>query len=171
VLSARSSCHTGSNRSSKTAQLTLAFSSSMPGGPGPLPRLAVCEAAIDAMSLAALEGERCDTLYAATAGGIGPATIAALQELLRVLASDPAGLLIAATDADRAGRRTAARLAALAMEAGVRFDAILPLDGLNDWNNVLCALGPVALTPDRVLHRPPALLIDRASTGKNPVMV
>jgi predicted nuclease with TOPRIM domain len=49
---------------------------------------------------------------------MGPATIATLQSLLRRLATDPAGLLIAATDADTAGRRYAVRLAALAAEAG-----------------------------------------------------
>jgi len=121
----------------------------LPGGPGRLPRVAVCEAAIDALSLAAIEGERRDTLYAATAGGMGPGTIAALHQILQVLATDPAGLLITATDADTAGRRYAARLAALAAEAGVPFDAILPPDGLNDWNNVLCTLAPVPVTLDR----------------------
>ena len=55
----------------------------LPGGPGRLTRVAVCEAAIDALSLAAIERARDDTLYAATAGGMGPATIAALQQLLQ----------------------------------------------------------------------------------------
>ena len=112
----------------------------LPGGPGPLTRVAVCEAAIDAISLAAIERSRRDTLYAATAGGMGPETVVALQQLLQVLSSDRAGMLIAATDADAAGRRHAARLAALATEAAVRFDAILPPDGLNDWNDALRAL-------------------------------
>jgi hypothetical protein len=110
-----------------------------PGGPGPLPRVAVCEAAIDALSLAAIERSRRDTLYAATAGGMGPATLAALRQLLHGLLADPAGLLIAATDADMAGRRYAGRLADLAAETGVRFAAILPPGGLNDWNDVMCA--------------------------------
>ena len=86
----------------------------LPGGPDPLPRVAVCEAAIDALSLAAIEQCRPDTLYAATAGGMGPATVAALQQLLPGLAADPAGILIAPTDADIAGRRYAARLEELA---------------------------------------------------------
>ena len=115
----------------------------LPGGPGGLTRVAVCEAAIDALSLAAIERDHRDTLYVATAGGMGPATITALQQLLLDLMTDPAGLLIAATDADTAGRRYAARLEDLAMEAGVRFDAILPPDGLNDWNDALRALVPV----------------------------
>ena len=115
----------------------------LPGGPGGLTRVAVCEAAIDALSLAAIERDHRDTLYVATAGGMGPATITALQALLRDLAAGPAGILIAATDADIAGRRYAARLEDLATEAGVRFDAILPPDGLNDWNDALRALVPV----------------------------
>jgi hypothetical protein len=115
----------------------------LPGGSGHLTRVAVCEAAVDAMSLAAIECSRRDTLYAATAGGMGPATITALQELLRDLAADPAGILIAATDADTAGRRHAARLAGMATEAGVRFDTILPPDGLNDWNDALRAMPSV----------------------------
>jgi hypothetical protein len=130
------------------------------GGSGRLSRVAVCEAAIDALSLAAIERDRRDTLYAATAGGMGPATIAAVQQLLQVLATDPAGLLIAATDADTAGRRYAARLADLATEAGVRFAAILPPDGLNDWNDALRALTPVRLPPlpcpAQALDRPQA---------------
>jgi hypothetical protein len=116
----------------------------LPGGPGRLSRLAVCESAIDALSLAAIERVRCDTLYAATAGGMGPATIAALHQLLQDLVTDPAGLLIAATDADTTGRRYAGRLKGMATEVAVRFDAILPPDGLNDWNDALRARMPVS---------------------------
>ena len=116
----------------------------LPGGPGPLPRVTVCEGAIDALSLAAIEQCRPDTLYAATAGGMGPATIAALQGLLHGLSADPAGILIAATDADTAGRRYASRLENMATEAGVRFNAILPPNGLNDWNDALRALAPAS---------------------------
>ena len=115
----------------------------LPGGSGRLSRVAVCEAAIDALSLAAIEGARRDTLYAATAGGMGPTTIAALRQVLHGLSADPAGMLIAATDADAAGRRYAVRLQGMATEARVRFDAILPPDGLKDWNDALCTLAAV----------------------------
>ena len=115
----------------------------LPGGSGRLSRVAVCEAAIDALSLAAIEGARRDTLYAATAGGMGPATLAALRQVLHGLSADPVGMLIAATDADTAGRRHAVRLQGMATEAGVRFDTILPPDGLNDWNDALRALAAV----------------------------
>jgi Toprim-like/Protein of unknown function (DUF3991) len=116
----------------------------LPGGTGRLTRVTVCESAIDAMSLATIECVRRDTLYVATAGGMGPATIAALQQLLQDLSTDPSGILIAATDADTAGRRYAARLKSMATEVGVRFDAILPPDGLNDWNDALRAMTPAA---------------------------
>ncbi len=115
----------------------------LPGGSGRLSRVAVCEAAIDALSLAAIEGARRDTLYAATAGGMGPTTLAALRQVLHGLSVEPGGMLIAATDADTAGRRHAVRLQGMATEAGVPFDTILPPDGLNDWNDALRALAAV----------------------------
>jgi len=62
-----------------------------------------------------------------------------LQSLLQELAADPSSVLVAATDADGAGRRHAERLGSMAAEAGVRFDMILPPDGLNDWNDALRA--------------------------------
>jgi hypothetical protein len=111
----------------------------LPGGPGRLTRVAVSESAIDALSLAAMEGARPDTLYVATAGGMGPGTVAALGQLLQDLASHPDGLLVAATDADTAGRRYAARLEEMATKAGARFAPMLPPDRLNDWNDALRA--------------------------------
>lgn len=112
-------------------------------GDAQLPRVAVCEAAIDALSLAAIEHGRNDTLYTATAGGIGPATVTALQQLVHDLAGERDGILIAATDADEPGARYAARLADLAAEAKVRFERILPPGELHDWNDVLRAIGPL----------------------------
>ena len=116
----------------------------LPGGSDRLSRVTVCESAIDALSLAAIECVRRDTLYVATAGSMGPATIAALQQLLLDLSTNPSGILIAATDADTAGRHFAARLEAMAAEVGVRFAAILPPNGLNDWNDALRAMTPAA---------------------------
>ena len=115
----------------------------LPGGPGRLTRVAVSESAIDTLSLAAIEGAQPDTLYTATAGGMGPGTVTALGQLLLDLATGPAGLLVAATDADTAGRRYAARLEHMATEAGVRSQAILPPEGLNDWNDALRARTPI----------------------------
>ena len=102
-------------------------------------RLAVCESAIEALSLAAYEGMRADTFYVGTAGGIGPGTLVALERELELRASDPASVLAGATNADEAGHRYADRLAELARVAGVRFERILPPGGVNDWNDHLCA--------------------------------
>ena len=109
----------------------------LPGGTGVLTRLAVCEAPIDALSLAALEGLRADTLYLATTGGMGPLTLACLDALLRNLAGQPEAVLVAATDADPAGERYAQRLAERAKAAGVRWARLVPPGGKNDWNNVI----------------------------------
>ncbi len=111
------------------------------GGTGVPSRLAVCEAPIDALSLAALEGVRADTLYLATTGGMGPLTLACLDALLRDLAAQPEGVLVAATDADKAGRQYAERLAELAQAAGVRWERLAPPGGQNDWNDAICEKG------------------------------
>ena len=109
----------------------------LPGGTGRLTRLTVCEAPIDALSLAALESLRADTLYLATTGGMGPLTLACLDALLRGLAGQPEAVLVAATDADPAGERHARRLAERAQAAGVRWERLVPTGKHNDWNNVL----------------------------------
>ena len=62
-------------------------------------RLCVTEAAIDAMSLGALEGLRPDTLYLSTGGGWSPAT----TEMLFALATRPRAEIVAASD-NSAGR-------------------------------------------------------------------
>ena len=109
----------------------------LPGGSLSAPRLAVVEAPIDALSLAALEGPRADTLYLATAGGIGPGTLQALRTLLASRAMDPAAELIAASDADPPGDRHAACLTELAATAGVRAARLRPPHGVGDWNELL----------------------------------
>jgi hypothetical protein len=110
--------------------------------PGRLPtstvtvrRLVVAEAPIDAMSVAAIERLRADTLYVATAGGIGPHTLAALEGELRALAS-AGGALVVATDNDRAGERYHVQLAEMAQAAGVPSERLLPPPD-RDWNDVL----------------------------------
>ena len=111
----------------------------LPGSAGRLSRLAVCEAPIDALSLAAIEGLRRDTLYVSTTGGMGPETIGCLDLLLAQLTHDPDGVLDACTDADTAGTRYALHLESMAQAAGVRYARSLPGGGLNDWNDVLRA--------------------------------
>ena len=98
------------------------------------PRVVVCEAAIDALSLAA---SRAHGPCTATAGGTGPATMAALHHILAAQAGERAAMIVAATDADVAGRHHAARLKEFAVKARVRSAEILPPDGLNDWNDAI----------------------------------
>jgi hypothetical protein len=106
------------------------------GGEQQPARLAVTEAPIDALSLAALEGVRADTLYAATGGGMGPGTIEALESELVRVASLPDALMLSATDANAAGERYAARHAELAAAAGIAFARLTPTTGA-DWNDVI----------------------------------
>ena len=61
---------------------------------------------------------RTDTLYAVTAGGMGPLTVACLEQELHALVAQLATMPIAAMDADAAGEQTAACLAGLAAAAG-----------------------------------------------------
>lgn len=91
-------------------------------------RLCVTEAAIDAMSLAALEGLRADTLYLSTGGGWSPATDAAI----RALAGKTGALLIAATDNNKQGDIYAGRLLALAGELECSGERLRPV--ADDWN-------------------------------------
>ena len=105
----------------------------------PLPRLVLTEAAIDALSLAAIENLRGDTLYAATGGGMGRGTIAALEALLVNIAMLPSALFCSATDANGPGDRFADRHQSLAREFGIPFARLRPPIECGDWNEVLCA--------------------------------
>jgi hypothetical protein len=96
-------------------------------------RLAVTEAPIDALSLAALEGIRADTLYVATGGGMDPGTEQALGRALAAISGVPGAILTSATDADAAGDRYAARHAEIAAAAGIAFGRLRP----TDWNELI----------------------------------
>jgi hypothetical protein len=111
----------------------------LPGGTAAPTRLAVCEAGIDALSLAAIDCLRADTLYVATTGGMGLPTVACLAALLLEMAVRPRAVLVAATDADEQGCKYAARLQEQAAKAGVQYQRLLPPGGYNDWNDVLVA--------------------------------
>jgi hypothetical protein len=102
-----------------------------------LTRLVVAEAPIDAMSVAAIEHLRADTLYVATTGGIGPGTITALERQMWVLAMEERGEVVIATDADAPGDGYADRLAKMAQTFNLRSSRLLPTGGANDWNDVL----------------------------------
>ena len=113
----------------------------LPGRAGGLmPRLAVTEAPIDALSLAVIEALRPDTLYLATGGGMGPGTIRAIEHLLVDRATLPDALFVSATDANKAGERYASQHAAMAAAAGIPFVRLTPAVG-EDWNDVLTGRG------------------------------
>lgn len=94
-------------------------------------RICVTEAAIDAMSLAAIERVRRDTLYVSTGGGWAPATEAAL----RALTARPDMRLVAATDANPQGEAFVSRLRELAGELTCDFERLKP--AAEDWNAML----------------------------------
>ena len=94
-------------------------------------RFCVTEAAIDAMSLAAIERSPPGSLYLSTGGGWSPSTEAAL----RWLAARPDVLLVAATDANGQGEIFAERLRALAEEEGCNWQRLRP--PTDDWNACL----------------------------------
>lgn len=103
---------------------------------GTATRLALAEAPIDALSLAAFEEMRPDTLYAATGGGMGPGTVGEIEAVLRVLRASPGALLASAADLGEGGERHAERHKQLAASAGVPFARLLPTKG-KDWNDVI----------------------------------
>ena len=100
-------------------------------GDADLNRLCVTEAAIDALSLAALEGSPEGTLYVSTGGGWSPRT----EEAVLRLIARPGSLLVAATDANEQGDAFAERLRRLADHAGRTCCRLRP--PLEDWNDVL----------------------------------
>ena len=98
------------------------------GHPATTNRVAVTESAIDALSLASIEGWLEGTLYASTGGGYGPETAAALQGVLPSHAR-----LVAATDQGTGGELLAGRLHELATACGAGFGRLHPK--AKDWND------------------------------------
>jgi hypothetical protein len=100
-------------------------------GWGDARRVCITEAAIDALSLAAIEEMRADTLYVSTGGGWSPLT----AEAVRTLASQEHSKLVAATDNNVQGEVFADRLRQMADEAGCDFSRLKPRHV--DWNEEL----------------------------------
>ncbi|WP_043333683.1 DUF3991 and TOPRIM domain-containing protein [Methylosinus sp. LW4] len=109
----------------------------LPGGSAPPTRFVLAEAPINVLSVAAFEDVRDDTLYAATGGGMGPKTIAAIETIAARLARTPGSVFCSAADADRAGDRYAARHREIADAAGVAFERLRPPIEDDDWNDML----------------------------------
>jgi hypothetical protein len=103
-------------------------------GPSAAPRICVTEAAIDSMSLAAIQVLRPDTLYVSTGGGWSPAS----EQAIRRLAGRRGTRLVAATDNNRQGGVYADRIRAIAAETGAGYARSRPRAG--DWNEDLKAL-------------------------------
>jgi hypothetical protein len=94
-------------------------------------RICITEAAIDALSLAAIEQTRPDTLYVSTGGGWSPLTAQALE----TLASREGAWLVAATDNNVQGEVFADRLREMAECASCDFSRLRPR--CEDWNEEL----------------------------------
>lgn len=94
-------------------------------------RICVTEAAIDAMSLAAIENIRRDTLYVSTGGGWSPST----EATLRSLTERPETRLVAATDANPQGEVFVSRLREVASDLACDFERLKPK--ADDWNAML----------------------------------
>lgn len=90
-------------------------------------RIAVTESAIDALSLAAIEGWADGTAYVSTGGGFGPPTNAAFDEMI-----SPRARIVAATDRGEGGDLLADRLHGLARETCRGFSRLRPRG--KDWN-------------------------------------
>ncbi|MBE7209720.1 MAG: DUF3991 and TOPRIM domain-containing protein [Gluconacetobacter diazotrophicus] len=121
--------------------------------PGPaVRRLVVCETAIDALSVAALDrGGGSGSLYVSTGGRPGAGTVSALREHLRAMAPLAEAALVIATDADRPGHDIAAILRELAGACTVPAIRRLPPGNAKDFNQ---ALGRPGSRPV-VAHGPP----------------
>lgn len=100
-------------------------------GPVDAIRLCVTEAAIDAMSLADIEGMRPDSLFLSTGGGWSPAT----ETAIRTLVAGDTALLVAATDNNAQGDAYAERLRAITTEASCGYERLRPT--AVDWNEDL----------------------------------
>jgi len=102
-------------------------------GDAKAPRVCITEAAIDAMSLAAIEAGRGATAYVSTGGGWSPAT----EELICDLANRKVHH-VAATDNNRQGEIYADRIRAITKETSTKYGRARPRT--DDWNDELKAV-------------------------------
>jgi len=107
----------------------------------PFNRLVITEAAIDALSFAAMDRFYAETLYVSTAGGMSPDSEAELVDLLRELSGRANAPLVIAVDNDEQGDRYAEKFTAMAAQIGLWSGRCLPAERGQDWNTVLRARG------------------------------
>jgi len=112
-------------------------------GPSAAPRICITEAAIDAMSLAAIQVLRPDTLYVSTGGGWSPAS----EEAIRRLASRRNTRLVGATDTIGRARFFAERIRRSLKRDGASNARARPRAAIGTKIAVL--LGRLARSPSR----------------------
>jgi len=115
----------------------------------PVSRVVVAEAAITALSFAAMDRLGANSLYLSTAGGMSPDSLTEMKQLLARVARHPEGRLIIAVDNDLQGDRNAEKFRALADEVGLWSGRLSPKAAGEDWNDVLRARGGKEATPTR----------------------
>ena len=93
-------------------------------------RIVVCESAIEALSLAAIEALSVRSAYVSTGGGWGDVGRGEIEWFV-----SRAQMLVAAGDCGIGGEVLAARLTCLAEDAGVKFVRLRP--AAEDWNDQL----------------------------------
>ncbi|GBR07567.1 DUF3991 and TOPRIM domain-containing protein [Acetobacter oeni] len=113
-------------------------------GTEPARRLVVTEAAIDALSFAAVDRFKKGSLYTSTGGGMSPESEANLKQVMATVAKQPDARLVIAVDNDHQGHVYAAKLAAMAQEVGLWSGRISPKTPGDDWNKALRARGEEA---------------------------
>jgi hypothetical protein len=98
-------------------------------GPADAGRLCITEAAINAMSLAAIEAHQPDSLELSTGDGWSPATVAAI----RALSARAGARLVAATDNNWQEEVHADRLEVVAQEVGCDYERLPQRIGTNSY--------------------------------------
>jgi len=104
-------------------------------------RVVITEAAIDALSFAAMDRFYADTLYVSTAGGMSPDSEAELTDLLHELSGRENARLVIAVDHDEQGDRYTEKFTAMAAQVGLWSGRWSPAERGHDWNTVLRARG------------------------------
>jgi hypothetical protein len=112
-------------------------------------RLVVTESAIDALSFHQLDPNP-KARYVSLAGEISSSQEALLARSMQAM--QPGGVVVAATDKDKAGHRFAHRLEALAHEHRVGFERATPAMG-KDWNEHLQATRALGRSDALELHK------------------
>lgn len=110
------------------------------GGDAPILRLVITEAAIDALSFAALDPITNGTLYVSTGGGMGPGTLKTLDNLMEKLSVRKRVVIEIATDKDKGGEGFAELLLNNFQQHGLIMRRTVPTGEYKDWNDLLTGM-------------------------------